>query len=82
MGAQEELAKLAAVVDVTLEPGQFSLHHVNTIHGSNPNKSARRRAGIAFRYVRALTVFVVASVWFTCYRKKCRPERVSSCQKP
>jgi chlorinating enzyme len=38
-------------VDVELEAGQLSLHDVYLIHGSNPNRSDRRRAGIAIRYM-------------------------------
>ena len=35
--------------DVVLEPGQISLHDVYLIHGSQPNRSARRRAGYVLR---------------------------------
>lgn len=38
-------------VDVELHAGEMSLHHVNTIHGSNPNRSNRRRVGMAIRYI-------------------------------
>lgn len=37
--------------DVELEAGQLSLHDVHIIHGSNPNRSAKRRAGVAVRYM-------------------------------
>jgi hypothetical protein len=37
-------------VDVTLQAGQMSLHHVNIIHGSNPNPSDRSRIGFAIRF--------------------------------
>jgi non-haem Fe2+, alpha-ketoglutarate-dependent halogenase len=40
-------------VDVVLEPGQMSLHHVRLIHGSEPNKAAHRRIGYAVRYIAA-----------------------------
>ncbi|MGE0798150.1 MAG: phytanoyl-CoA dioxygenase family protein [Lautropia sp.] len=36
---------------VLLEPGQFSIHNVLIIHGSEPNRSDRRRVGIAIRYI-------------------------------
>jgi hypothetical protein len=36
-------------LDIELEPGQMSLHHARTIHGSHPNKSADRRIGIALQ---------------------------------
>ncbi len=38
-------------VDVVLGPGEFSLHHVRLVHGSEPNLSGRRRIGFAIRYV-------------------------------
>jgi ectoine hydroxylase-related dioxygenase (phytanoyl-CoA dioxygenase family) len=34
-----------------LEPGQFSLHHMFLVHASAPNRSGRRRAGFAIRYM-------------------------------
>lgn len=43
--------------DVELEAGQMSLHDVYLIHGSNQNTSARRRAGIAIRYMPSTSVF-------------------------
>jgi non-heme Fe2+,alpha-ketoglutarate-dependent halogenase len=38
-------------VMLSLEPGQFSLHHVLIVHGSGPNISADRRIGLAIRYI-------------------------------
>lgn len=38
-------------VDVVLEPGQMSLHHVYVVHGSCPNLSERERVGYAVRYI-------------------------------
>ena len=40
-------------VDVVLEPGMVSLHDVFTIHGSAPNSSGERRAGLVYRYMPA-----------------------------
>ena len=37
--------------DVVLRPGEMSLHHVNIVHGSNPNRSGSARVGFAIRYV-------------------------------
>jgi ectoine hydroxylase-related dioxygenase (phytanoyl-CoA dioxygenase family) len=37
--------------DIELEAGQLSLHDAYLVHGSNPNRSTRRRAGIAIRYM-------------------------------
>ena len=36
---------------IELRPGQMSLHHGLTIHGSGPNSSEDRRIGIAIRYL-------------------------------
>jgi non-haem Fe2+, alpha-ketoglutarate-dependent halogenase len=38
-------------VDIVLEPGQMSLHHVLLVHGSEPNNSELRRVGFAIRYL-------------------------------
>ena len=38
-------------VDVLLNPGQMSLHHVRLVHGSEPNRARHRRIGFAIRYV-------------------------------
>jgi hypothetical protein len=43
--------------DVVLEPGQMSLHDVYLVHGSAPNRSPRRRAGLAIRYMPATSLF-------------------------
>ena len=37
---------------IVLEPGQMSLHHGLTIHGSGPNSSDDRRIGCVIRYIR------------------------------
>lgn len=39
----------SSAVDLILKPGQMSLHHARTIHGSRPNRSTRRRAGFAIQ---------------------------------
>lgn len=38
-------------VDLVLAPGECSLHHLLTVHGSRANGSSRRRVGYAVRYV-------------------------------
>ncbi len=38
-------------VDVMLQPGEVSLHHIKLVHGSEPNRSADRRIGYAIRYI-------------------------------
>lgn len=40
-------------VDAVLKPGQYSIHDVFTIHGSNENRSNRRRAGVIFNFMSA-----------------------------
>ena len=35
----------------------MSLHDVYLVHGSNPNRSEKRRAGLAIRYMPATSVF-------------------------
>lgn len=34
-----------------LLPGEMSLHHIRTVHASEPNRSSDRRIGVAVRYV-------------------------------
>lgn len=53
----DELFDESTAVDVELEAGQMSLHDVYLIHGSNPNRSTRRRAGLAIRYMPATSLF-------------------------
>lgn len=36
---------------IVLQPGQMSLHHGLTIHGSGPNQSEDRRIGMVVRYI-------------------------------
>jgi ectoine hydroxylase-related dioxygenase (phytanoyl-CoA dioxygenase family) len=37
--------------ELALKAGEFSLHHVGIVHGSEPNGSDRRRIGFAVRYM-------------------------------
>ncbi|WBV44035.1 phytanoyl-CoA dioxygenase family protein [Pseudoroseomonas cervicalis] len=56
LGRREEvLAEVdeAEAVDVTLAPGEMSLHDPLIVHGSPPNRSAGRRIGFAIRYIPA-----------------------------
>jgi hypothetical protein len=39
------------VVDVLLHAGEMSLHHLFTVHSSDPNVSSERRIGYAIRYM-------------------------------
>ena len=38
-------------IDLPLRAGEISLHHGMLVHGSNPNRSTRRRCGLTLRYV-------------------------------
>ena len=48
---------LRDAVDIELEPGQMSLHDVYMIHGAEPNRSGKRRTGVALRYMPSTSVF-------------------------
>lgn len=41
----------AAAVEVPLQPGEMSLHHIRLFHNSQPNRSNERRIGYAIRYI-------------------------------
>lgn len=41
----------AGAVDIELQPGEMSLHHVRLIHGSEANPTDDRRIGFAIRYL-------------------------------
>jgi non-heme Fe2+,alpha-ketoglutarate-dependent halogenase len=41
----------ARAVDIILEPGEMSMHHVGIVHGSEANTSAIPRIGFAIRYI-------------------------------
>ena len=47
----------AKAVDLELDPGQMSMHDVYMIHGAAANRSPRRRAGVALRYMPASSLF-------------------------
>lgn len=42
-----------SAVDAVLKPGQYSMHDIYTIHGSNENRSDRRRAGFVLDFMAA-----------------------------
>ena len=48
----ESLLELDKAVDLELKAGQASLHDGITVHGSNPNRSTRRRCGMTVRFTR------------------------------
>jgi len=43
----------ADAVDLELDPGEMSLHHVRIVHGSNPNPTDVPRIGFVVRYIAA-----------------------------
>jgi len=47
----QEVAEIdpSTAVHLELQPGQMSLHHPWLIHGSQPNRSSRRRVGLALQ---------------------------------
>ena len=47
----DSMVDAASAVDIVLNAGQMSLHHGKLIHGSNPNRSNRRRCGLTLRFV-------------------------------
>jgi ectoine hydroxylase-related dioxygenase (phytanoyl-CoA dioxygenase family) len=47
----------SSAVDLELLPGQMSMHDVYMVHGAAANHSARRRAGVALRYMPGSSVF-------------------------
>jgi ectoine hydroxylase-related dioxygenase (phytanoyl-CoA dioxygenase family) len=55
----------AQAVDVVLHAGEMSLHHVDIVHGSNPNRASWWRTGFIVRYstpqmLRAANPIVIA----------------------
>jgi hypothetical protein len=55
--ARDDAFDAASAADVVLAPGEMSLHDIYMIHGSNPNRSPKRRAGVAIRYMPATSHF-------------------------
>ena len=55
--ARDDAFDAATAAAVILDPGEMSLHDIYMIHGSNPNRSPKRRAGVAIRYMPATSHF-------------------------
>jgi len=53
-------------VDVILDPGQVSFHHGRMFHASGPNRSARDRIGLAFRFItpEVKQLVAITRCWF------------------
>ncbi|NKB70227.1 MAG: phytanoyl-CoA dioxygenase family protein [Candidatus Latescibacteria bacterium] len=54
---EEAYFNAASAGDDILQAGEFSLHDVYLIHGSQPNRSARRRAAYVLRYMPASSLW-------------------------
>ena len=54
---REDAFDEAQAVDLELHPGQMSMHDVFMIHGAGVNRSSKRRAGVALRYMPGTSVF-------------------------
>ena len=62
----------AQAIFVELQPGQFSIHSVNLIHGGGPNLSDQDRIGLALRYISADTRYLGNVDSVTAIRGDCQ----------
>lgn len=53
----DEELDLSRARNIELAAGQMSLHDIAMVHGSAPNRSSKRRAGVAIRYMPATSHF-------------------------
>ena len=53
--------------DLVLNAGDVSIHHPNTVHGSNANHSPRWRRGLTIRYIPTSTRIVADAPWPNCF---------------
>lgn len=66
-------------VAIELMPGEISLHHGLTIHGSGPNTTDDRRIGAVVRYLRPEVAQEVGSRTMRCWRAAPTVRATSSC---
>jgi len=59
----------ACAVDVELRAGEMSLHHVDIVHGSNPNRAGWWRTGFIVRYTTPAMLRAVTPVVFARGRR-------------
>ncbi len=61
-------------LDVELDPGQFSLHNIQLLHGGGPNESDQDRVGFVMRYICADTFCNTGLDSVTSIRGHCERE--------
>jgi len=61
-GMDPSLVDESKAVDVVLAAGDVSVHHPALIHGSNANRSSKRRCGLTIRYI-PTTTRIKADYW-------------------
>lgn len=69
LGSQIDPAAVdeSKAVDIILRAGDVSIHHPNIIHGSNPNRSPNRRAGLTIRYIPTTTLINGGQPWASAF---------------
>jgi len=67
-GIDESVVDESKAVDVVLKAGDVSVHHPSIIHGSNANRSPRRRCGLTIRYIPTSTRIVSDEPWPSAFR--------------
>jgi non-heme Fe2+,alpha-ketoglutarate-dependent halogenase len=82
-GQQIQEVDESLAVDLVLKPGQMSLHHARTIHGSRPNRSNQRRVGYAIQaYVPAGGRQQVGENYWLPMRGECSQSDFIELQRP
>ena len=70
-------------VDLVLRPGQMSVHHALTIHGSQPNPSEQRRIGYAIQsYVPSGVEQLVGENYWMPMRGECQHKNMIRLSRP
>ena len=73
----------SVAVDLILKPGQMSLHHARTVHGSRPNRGTQRRAGYAIQaYAPAGTRQLIGDNLWVPMRGHCMQEDFVELRRP
>ena len=69
-------------VPVELRPGEFSIHHVDLLHGGGPNTSTRDRIGFVMRFISARTYCLTGKDSVMMMRGVARDEHFSFEERP